>query len=226
MSFDQNWEKSYTQNRSLAKWPWSKVIGMIKRHGKGLTEGSKILELGCGVGANIPFFMAEKMDFYGIEGSGSAVSLIHQQYPQLKNKVVVGDFTNSWGFDGIQFDAILDRGSLCHTSMTGVEQVFEQMALRLKANGYFFGIDWMSTDHEAFRLSEPSIDPYTRTNVSKGTFKGVGRVHFFDRTRAMALLEKYNFEVLYFEHARTDVEVGGSNETSHAAFSLAARKRT
>ena len=49
------WEEIYKVNRHMATWPWSDIVSdvMILKPSKNL----KVLEIGCGPGANIPFFL-------------------------------------------------------------------------------------------------------------------------------------------------------------------------
>ena len=49
--------------------------------------GGRVLELGCGAGANIPFFLALGMDYYAIEGSPTIVKQLHKRYADLADKI-------------------------------------------------------------------------------------------------------------------------------------------
>lgn len=47
--------------------------------------GLRVLELGCGAGANIPFFAAINAEYYGIEGSSTQVKRLQEQYMGLSH---------------------------------------------------------------------------------------------------------------------------------------------
>ena len=67
----QAWEEIYKANRHMVTWPWSDIVSdvMILKPTKNL----KVLEIGCGPGANIPFFLNIGVDYYTIDGSETAV---------------------------------------------------------------------------------------------------------------------------------------------------------
>lgn len=56
MTFSKEWDNLYRNNQQMSIWPWSDLISYIKRYTEGVS-GKSILELGCGAGANIPFFV-------------------------------------------------------------------------------------------------------------------------------------------------------------------------
>ena len=51
------WEQTYKNGKQLSVWPWTKLISLVKRH-TDIKQSMRVLELGCGVGANIPFFVS------------------------------------------------------------------------------------------------------------------------------------------------------------------------
>ena len=53
MSFSNEWENRYKAKTHLSIWPWSDLVSLVMRH-KPIKENFKVLELGCGAGANIP----------------------------------------------------------------------------------------------------------------------------------------------------------------------------
>lgn len=57
MGFSTEWEQTYKSNAQLSVWPWSEVISLTHRFCD-LNKDLIVLELGCGAGANIPYFMS------------------------------------------------------------------------------------------------------------------------------------------------------------------------
>ena len=51
-------------------------------------KNSKLLELGFGAGANIPFFLKQKIKYYGVEGSKNIVNVVKKKIQKQK--------PNSW----------------------------------------------------------------------------------------------------------------------------------
>ena len=198
MGFSQQWEERYADNTHLSIWPWSDIVSLVHRHCKPLivARGGRVLELGCGAGANIPLFLALGMDYYAIEGSPTIVSQLHQRYPDLVDNIRVGDFTADQLFDG-NFDLVIDRAALTHNNTISIMNALEITFDSLKPGGLFIGSDWFSTNHTDYLGGEDADDKYTRTNHSKGQFIGVGNVHFSDEAHLRDLFSK--FEILFME---------------------------
>jgi SAM-dependent methyltransferase len=112
------WEEIYKANRHIVTWPWSDIVSdvMILKPTKNL----KVLEIGCGPGANIPFFLNIGVDYYTIDGSETAVKKVKSMFPSLENKVACGDFTKEIPFD-VSFDLIIDRAALTHNDTESIK---------------------------------------------------------------------------------------------------------
>ena len=54
-----------------------------------------MLELGCGAGVNIPFFVNLGIHYYAVEDSESIFTRLHSKFPQLKDNIVCGKFTQT-----------------------------------------------------------------------------------------------------------------------------------
>ena len=194
MGFSVEWEKIYQTGAHNSIWPWSEVVSLTNRYFTGDKSKIRVLELGCGAGANIPFFYAIGAEYCGIEGSITQVKKLNKQYGSPccadkylrgggKNLITVsqGDFTEGLPFDG-EFDLILDRSSVTANVTADIRKTIALAYEKLRKGGYYFGLDWISTNWGAF--SDPAevfdvIDEYTRVFHS-GHFNGMGNIHFSD----------------------------------------------
>ena len=198
MSFSKEWEQGYIVNTHLSIWPWSDLVSLVHRYCKKIIsmDTSRILELGCGAGANIPLFHALQMNYFAIEGSATIVKKLHHQFPDLADNIRVGDFTREQPFKS-KFDLIIDRASLTHNNtqsiVNGLKYVFDS----LKPGGIFIGVDWFSKNHSDFLEGIAVDDEFTKTNIMKGQFIGIGKVHFSDEAHLRNLFCK--FEILFIE---------------------------
>ena len=93
MGFSKGWDECYMKNTQMSIWPWSDLIGYVMRYARPDSAEFKVLELGCGAGANIPFFRTLGVDYYTVEGSATAVESLKEKYTELSNNLVAGDFT-------------------------------------------------------------------------------------------------------------------------------------
>lgn len=198
MSFSKEWNTRYQQNTHLSVWPWTDLVSFVMRYSKPEGKKFKVLELGCGAGANIPFFLSfEETEYFGIDGSSVIISKLKKRFPKIKNNFVVGDFTTKIPFN-FKFDLIFDRGALTCNTTKGIENCLVEVINRLKKGGKYIGIDLFSTKHSEFRKGEPAEDKFTKKNYLSGPFAHTGRVHFFNKSELINIFKK--FEIIRFEH--------------------------
>ena len=190
--FSSEWDAAYRGATHLSIWPWSDMVSWVMRHGR------RVLEIGCGAGANIPFFLSTGVEYWAIEGSAAAVALLHDRYPELRERIVVGDFTRTLPGEG-DFDMVVDRSSLTHNTSDDMRQGLDLIAHRLRAGGKFIAIDWFSAAHDDATAGS-AVDSHTRRDIPSAQFKGLGRVHFSDRDHLCDILAKSGFRIDALEH--------------------------
>ena len=222
MGFSNEWENCYAENTHLSIWPWSDIVSLVHRHCKQLisSSGVKVLELGCGAGANIPLFLALGWSYYAIEGSPTVVAKLHHRYPNLVNNILLGDFTAKMPFDQA-FDLVIDRASLTHNTTPSIINALEMSWRSLKSGGIFIGSDWFSVNHSDYSQGDKTEDIYTRANYLKGQFLGVGKVHFSDEFHIRSLFKK--FEILYLEEKLIS-SYEPKNDHQFASWNFVAKK--
>jgi SAM-dependent methyltransferase len=202
MNFSLEWDSVYRSGSHRSTWPWSDLVSLVHRHAAPSNGFKRVLELGCGAGANIPFFVAIGCDYSGIEGSTFAVDDIRKRFHQIADRIVVGDFTAAIPFVGA-FDLVVDRGSITHNTTRAVEYTLQMLHERLRPGGKFIGVDWFSDQHTDFSGGS-LVDGNTKDSFTHGQFVGVGRVHFSDRDHLTALLGKAGFLIEAMEHKIVD----------------------
>ncbi len=193
MGFSAEWEKQYQKNQQMSIWPWSDLISYVMRYTK-INASYKVLEIGCGAGANIPFFMSAGCEYYAIEGSKTVVENLHEKYPEYKDTIIVGDFTKTIDFEQ-NFDLIIDRASLTHNKTSDIKKTLENLYSKLKSNGKYIGIDWFSVRNSNYKFGDYIEDSYTK-NAKEGYFAEMGNVHFSDKEHLQELFKEFKIEVL------------------------------
>lgn len=101
MEFSQEWHQLYRQGKQLSRWPWSDLVVLVHRHAAPADGFRRVLELGCGAGAKIPFFLKLRAECHAIEGSAAIVDQLHVEFPDLDEQIVLGDFTRLLPFEGL-----------------------------------------------------------------------------------------------------------------------------
>jgi SAM-dependent methyltransferase len=219
VNFSKEWDQRYIENTHLSVWPWSDMVSLVRRH-CGELRNAGVLELGCGAGANIPFFLSLGVRYHSVEGSPSMVKRLHERFPDLAGRIVAGDFTSNLVFES-EFDLIVDRASLTHNSTQAIEAGLRLVRRALKPGGYFVGVDWFSTRYGEFRRGARDADEYTRGHYEDGPFAGTGRVHFADESHLRRLFAGFELLILEEKVVRSVVPAGND---PFAAWNLVARR--
>ena len=219
MTFSSEWDERYRSNTQMSIWPFSDLVSYVIRYAKPAEKQIKILELGCGAGANIPFFLAQGFKYYGIDGSNAIINKLKKSFPKIKNNLVAGDFTRQIQFEE-KFDLVVDRSSLTHNTTDGIKNCLELVYDKMKKNSTYIGIDWFSTEHQDYSNFVKKLDMYSRTKYSKGQFANVGTVHFTNKLHLLKLFKKFEISVL--EHKVVTKEI--PEKEKFAAWNFVARK--
>lgn len=204
MGFSKEWDERYAANTHMSIWPWSDLVSCVMRYARPSGPGYRVLELGCGAGANIPFFNWLGAEYSAIEGSETIVGKLWERFPEQKSNIVVGDFTKEIPFLD-RFDLVIDRASLTHNTTAAIKDAVTLLKGCLKPGSRFIGIDWFSTDHSDYRHGEAAEDSFTRRDIQEGTFAGVGCVHFSDRTHLEELFSGFKFQLLEHKTIRREI---------------------
>ncbi len=220
MSFSNEWEKLFASGSHFSQYPWSDLISLVIRYAnpKNYVYKPKVLELGPGVGANIPFFLDKGFEYYAVEGSTTAVEYIKKKFGS-NVKIVAGDFTTFIPYDD-KFDLIVDRGAITCNSVSGIKNALTKSKSALKSDGLYIGIDWYSVKHPCINFGV-EVENNTRRDINKGTLSGTGTVHFFSETEIKELLDDL-FTILHLEHKSYDVIIP-NGDLSWASFNLVAK---
>lgn len=218
----ETWETTYRSDQHISVWPWTDLVAKSKRFGQ-LHPGARVLELGVGMGANISFFLSEGCAYHGIEASPFAVAKIVQRFPELKGKVVEGDFGLKIPFVE-KFDFIFDRGSISHNPIQNVERSMKLVWESLRPGGIYLGIDWYSRNSE--RSGDGQAHPRDagcRIDLVSGPYTGIGPMRFFTEPEIKSLLSR--FQILHLEE-KTSRKCWPEVEPLLASWDVIAKKNT
>lgn len=108
-SWDPIWESVF-KNQEWGKYPGESLIQFIARNFYALERKNiRLLEVGCGTGANVWYMSREKFDVYGIDGSDTAIRIARDRLKSenLEATLQVGDILKL-PFDDSIFDGVID----------------------------------------------------------------------------------------------------------------------
>ena len=209
MTLSTEWEQLYQANTQMSIWPWSDLVSYVMRYARPRDKNFRVLELGCGAGANIPFFKHLRVQYHAIDGSETSVRRLAEHFSEYKATIKVGDFTNEIPFEGV-FDLIVDRSSLtCGNTTTAIKRGIKLVEEKLAVNGKFIGIDWFSTAHSSYLNGIQAGDAHTKTGFVDGPFQGLGKIHFSDRNHLVELFSGFRLPQLEHKVVSTVVPNNG-----------------
>ena len=142
MSWDATWEEVFRQ-QEWGKYPGEDLIRFVARNFYNVEKRSdiKILEVGCGPGANLWFIAREGFSVYGIDGSPTAIERagmrLDNECSSWKGELQVGDIEKLPYLDDF-FDAVIDVEAVSCNSFESAKRIYSEMIRVCKVNGKIF----------------------------------------------------------------------------------------
>ncbi len=142
MSFDPVWEEVF-KSQAWGKYPGEDLIRFVARNFYRMPDrrAIKVLEVGCGPGANLWYIAREGFTVYGVDGSATAVDLarkrLDSECPGWKGEVKVGDIVRLDYEDGF-FDAVIDNEAIYANTLENSVQIYDELARVCKTGGKLF----------------------------------------------------------------------------------------
>ena len=202
------WEQIHSK-RAWGKYPNEELVRFIGRNffkiPREERRNLKILEVGCGQGANLWFLAKEGFDVYGIDVSPSAIrkakNYLESEWNIRSVKLYKQDIRDIQ-FEDEMFDVIIDVATIWCVSYTDHMRVYERIFRLLKSGGYFW----------SFHIAEGSwgygtgnlIDYKTFDNITEGPLQNQGITCMLSDKDIKTLLKNIGFKVISLEkHVRT-----------------------
>ncbi len=142
MAWDKTWDSLFA-SRPWGKYPGEDVIRFVARHFYKATDRQQIrlLEVGCGTGANIWYMAREGFDVYGVDGSEQAIGICQRRLDTevngWKGQLFCADMT-ALKFSDNYFDAVLDIEACCCNSFEDAQKIYAEMVRVLKPGGKLY----------------------------------------------------------------------------------------
>lgn len=203
--FERDYKK-YGKKAQRA-YPNTELISFIKANIKNIgskVNKIKVLEVGCGTGANLWMLSQEKLDTYGIDNSKTAIGIckknLHKK--KLTAKLYFGTMTKL-PFKNDYFDLIVDVVSMQNMSFENHKVSWRSIYNCLKPGGQFFSfhLGQGSTSFRELRKNKNNlIDKCTLRNVpEKYPLSHKSEVCFLHTKDTSKELESIGFKEIKFE---------------------------
>lgn len=182
---------------SQRRYPNENLIGFIAAHYFSLspTERSecRILELGCGSGANIWMLAREGFDTWGLDLSPAGIDLCKQVVASWGTQahLDVGDMTKL-PYPDCYFDAVVDIVSMQHLTLSQHHDSISEIYRCLKPNGRFFSYH-LGTGSSVCQSSDIEwYDDISINNIPEGyPLAGNGITSFLDLPTVKRLYKEF-----------------------------------
>lgn len=178
------------------------LAGMYSRLPHAERQHIRVLELGCGSGANLWYVAKEGFAAYGIDFAPSGVELCKQvlQQWQVEAQVQVADMTALPFVDG-QFDVIFDVVSMQHLTVAQHQLTFREIQRCLKPTGWFFS--YHLAHNPEIAAAATMLDEFTVQDIPAGfPLAGNGQTCLISLERWQAMLEHAGFQHISLETVR------------------------
>ncbi len=189
MSWDNNWEKVYN-NQNWGEYPPESLIRFIARnfyHKE--RKNIRLLEVGCGPGAQIWYMSRQGFDVYGIDGSSTAISIAKKRLKEenLKANLIVGDIIKL-PFEDEFFDGIIDCECLYCNNWENSIKILSEIYRVLKKDGLFYSLTL--TNEMDFGNSKGN-NRLEYKKIEQGPFKDKGLIRLITRELIRDLYGRY-----------------------------------
>lgn len=204
-SFSKEWEEIH-RNQEWGKYPSEQLVRFIARNFYNKDRKNiKILDFGCGAGANTWFLAREGFDVYAFDGSESAVNrakeyLNKDGYNNVHFSVMDG---TELDYASDMFDCVVDNVCIYANKKVHIEIMYKEVYERLKKGGKLYSACFgEKTDGYG---TGKYIEDNTYENIEKGPLEGRAIAHFFNKDELKETLEVSGFHnIIIDEMVYTD----------------------
>ena len=183
MSWDPIWERIFRES-GWGRYPNEELIRFMARNYYRREDRSavRVLEIGCGNGANVWYLAKEGFDTTGVDGSDTAIDMARDRLKEegVNATCLVGDVVQlEETFEAGSFDAVVDIGCLQCNNLENNRRIIEQSRRVLKDDGRMFALivsrgSWGDGAGE-------ELEPGTYKDIQEGPLKDRGVNHFYSR---------------------------------------------
>ena len=197
--WNKGWDEIFSK-KDWGRYPDLSVVRFIlgKTRKKIKKNKIKVLELGCGTGANLGFLAKEGFKTYGIDGSKVALKIAKKKLnkEKLQAKLYLGDVMDLSFFPNKFFDFVIDCECLYANSTKNTKIILKEINRVLKKKGNFFSKTFAKG---TYGLKGGSLKNQKKI-IKKGAFhSGYGLIRLSSVSQIKSLYGK-QFSIKSIEH--------------------------
>lgn len=204
-SFDNIWEEIH-KSQEWGKYPSEDIIRFVARNYYNKERKNiKILDFGCGAGANTWYLAREGFDTYAFDGSASAVMKAKSYLAKenLEAHFEVADALDI-SYENNFFDCIIDSAVVYANTIKNITDMYKKIYDLLVPAGKLFATG-LFTPNTAGYGTGILLEKNTFKDLTEGALAGRGTVHFFEKEEILELLDSIGFHNINIDETkRTD----------------------
>ena len=190
-TWDPVWEKTF-RSKEWGKYPPEHVIRFVARNFYSISNrrAIRLLEIGCGPGANVWFMAREGFSVSGIDGSSTAIQHAKERLANegLTADLQVGDFAQLPWHDST-FDGVVDNVSLTHNPIAAIGCTLNEVHRVLRPGAPFLS-SFFSDKTWGYGTGEMTeLDGFI--NLREGPLASNGFCLFLSRNRVPEVFRRF-----------------------------------
>ena len=190
-TWDPVWDEIF-RRKGWGKYPPEHLIRFIARNFFSMPDRHQIrlLEIGCGPGANIWFMAREGFAACGIDGSPTAIYRANERLTSegLASDLRVGDFGQLPWTDA-SFDGVVENVSLYCNPWASIKRALREVQRVLKPGAPF--LSSFFSDRTWGHGEGEMVEPDGYVNLREGPLAGAGFCLFLNRNRVPELFRDF-----------------------------------
>lgn len=189
----QLWENIHA-NQEWGKYPSEQVVRFVARNYYNcVRKDIKILDFGCGAGANTWFLAREGFDVYAFDGAPSAVKraetyLQNEGCNSVHFKVLDGKSLN---YEEKFFDCVIDSACIYSNTRDNIIKMYQEVYRVLKQQGKIYS-SCFGLETDGYLTSE-ELEVNTYNNIKEGVLANRGIAHFYSEQELYTILYDIGF---------------------------------
>jgi SAM-dependent methyltransferase len=182
-----HWESLFS-SRAWGRYPNETIVRAICRHFARVPaeqrKHHRVLDVGCGTGANAWFLANEGLAVSGIDGSETGARTAEARCKALgvPTDFRVGNFTHPLPWEDNTFDAVIDCAAVTCNLASAMQRTVREVRRVLKPGGLFVSLPF--TDRTwGNNAGTPAGEPGAFNQITEGPLVGTGLVQFLTRAQ-------------------------------------------
>lgn len=198
---DRIWDEIHN-SKAWGKYPAEHVIRFVARNYYNVSDRSKvkILDFGCGAGANTWFLAREGFNVFAFDGAKMAVEKARMLlYADGLNADIKQCDALSIDYNTDSFDLVIDNACIYANTFGNIKKMYKKIYEILKKDGKLLTSVFTTKTTGFDDDNSKKIEEHTYTNITYGPLLGRGVAHFFNEGEIYEILENVGFEDICVE---------------------------